>query len=684
MPDQNSVMASKETSYLFRATRCEFQAERSISMRYSSYTLFSLASGVILGLFPLPQAQADDSAKSSAAKQAPASKKAEKSRSKAERASARKDQNIPEQDLLDAVRNGLVTVDAEGKGDGRITLSITNLSRRQVRVVLPPGIIAQGATGQFGGMGGGGMGGGMGGMGGGMGGGGMGGGMGGMGGGMGGGGMGGGMGGRGGMMGGTMPSTMGMMMLARMIMYFCGDPDSWDQRSLMIGMMGGGMGGMGGGMMGGMGGGMGGMGGGMRSVPPTGLPFATIGPNQTRHLPTRVVSISAPNLDDGLILPQAGEKLNILGDVSRVTDNPRVQKALRRLAVAKAPTSLSQLVMWRVAANLDWNTIAQLSQSWANRFELVLAQNFVDHLDDATDGETGRLYFEVDSTGSCRQSHCGRAYEGPGRQNGSRGAGHRRDIRVSPRARARLSNPVNSQRGTGAGHRERCDGHEVGRFWQVLAAARARKRQSRHVEIRGFFGRGNPQSPGSRSGRQGLRPERKGQAGASDSHRERLSTHPEWVGAGWNGKQQRRSAQGALGHRDSSCAAACSFQRTMTWSREQYDYVHISQHIGHFWAFVRRMHIVMHGYSGVKRVDPNLVGQGGFALQQKQQGLGSGRLAQESLHDGGTKVKALGFNTSKHSRQGHFTEHEARPIAQTRSQRAKRKSRVSFATATGG
>ena len=37
---------------------------------------------------------------------------------------------------------------------------------------------------------------------------------------------------------GTMPATMGMMMLARIIMYFCGDPDSWDMRSLMIGMMG--------------------------------------------------------------------------------------------------------------------------------------------------------------------------------------------------------------------------------------------------------------------------------------------------------------------------------------------------------------------------------------------------------------------------------------------------------------
>ena len=52
---------------------------------------------------------------------------------------------------------------------------------------------------------------------------------------------GGGMGGMGSMgrTSGTMPATMGMMMLARIIMYFCGDPDSWDMRSLMIGMMGG-------------------------------------------------------------------------------------------------------------------------------------------------------------------------------------------------------------------------------------------------------------------------------------------------------------------------------------------------------------------------------------------------------------------------------------------------------------
>ena len=46
--------------------------------------------------------------------------------------------------------------------------------------------------------------------------------------------------------------------------------------------------------------------------------------------------------------------------------NPRVQKALKRLSTSKAPTSLSQLVMWRVAGGLEWDTIAQLAEKWAN------------------------------------------------------------------------------------------------------------------------------------------------------------------------------------------------------------------------------------------------------------------------------------------------------------------------------
>ena len=93
------------------------------------------------------------------------------------------EKEIPVVNLFDGVRAGVITAKAEGREDGDMTISVTNRSNRQLRVVLPPGLIATGATGQFGGgmMGGrggmGGMGGGMGGMGGGgFGGGGMGGG----------------------------------------------------------------------------------------------------------------------------------------------------------------------------------------------------------------------------------------------------------------------------------------------------------------------------------------------------------------------------------------------------------------------------------------------------------------------------------------------------------------------------
>jgi hypothetical protein len=330
-----------------------------------------------------------------------------------EKASKKKAVEIPELNLLDAVRAGEVSVNAEGIGDGRMMVSVTNNSPRKLNVVLPPGLVASGATGQFGGMGGmgggmmGGMGGGMGGMGGGMGGmgggmGGMGGGMGGMGGGM--GGMGGGMGGgmRGGMGGGTMPASMGMMMLGRLIMNLVGDRDSWNQASLMIGMMGGGMrggmgGGMGGGMMGGMGGGMGGMGGGMGgfgSVPPTGNPFATLNPGQTRNLPTRLVSLNGPGADALVALPAKGELLQ-LGDIAQLGSDTRTQAAMKRLAEDKAPTSISQLVLWNVSAGLDWPTIAGLSRSWANASEITLARHFVSTLDSLPKGETGRIYVEV-------------------------------------------------------------------------------------------------------------------------------------------------------------------------------------------------------------------------------------------------------------------------------------------------
>src|SRR5262249_36762770 len=77
--------------------------------------------------------------------------------------SANKAENaLPALNLLDAVKHGQVAVEVQGRNDGRVTVSVTNRTRKPLRVVLPPGIIAQGATGQMGGMMGG-MGGGMGG-----------------------------------------------------------------------------------------------------------------------------------------------------------------------------------------------------------------------------------------------------------------------------------------------------------------------------------------------------------------------------------------------------------------------------------------------------------------------------------------------------------------------------------------
>jgi hypothetical protein len=384
--------------------------ERFIPMRALFSSLTAICAGSLLVLLPVPRAAADepnDTAQVKATGSPAKATKTAKARGrvdKTQKKSKKDEQDAPEFNLLNAVRDGRIVVRAEGRGDGRMTVSLTNRTRQPLRVILPPGIIAQSATGQFGGMGGGmmgGMGGGMGGMGGGMGG--MGGGMGGMGGGM--GGMGGGnmgMGGMGGMgrASGTMPATVGMMMLARMIMYFCGDPESWDMRSLMIGMMGGmGMGGMGGMGMGGMGGGMGmgGMGAGMRSVPATQLPSALLSPGQTRNLPTRLVSLNPPDPEAGLRLPEQGEPIQLL-DVTQVNDNSQVQKALRRLQVDKAPTSLSQLVMWRVASGLDWDTISQYSGKWANGYELTLAKEFVEHLDAMPEGETGRVLIQVDAT----------------------------------------------------------------------------------------------------------------------------------------------------------------------------------------------------------------------------------------------------------------------------------------------
>jgi hypothetical protein len=76
---------------------------------------------------------------------------------------------------------------------------------------------------------------------------------------------------------------------------------------------------------------------------------------------------------------------------------------------------VSQLVMWKVAAGLGWETIAELSRSWANPFEMALARDFVDRLDaDTLPDETGRIYFDIqgDEGGKARAAELKKALEG--------------------------------------------------------------------------------------------------------------------------------------------------------------------------------------------------------------------------------------------------------------------------------
>jgi hypothetical protein len=202
---------------------------------------------------------------------------------------------------------------------------------------------------------------------------------------------------------------MGMMMLGRVIMQLTGDYDSWDQRSLATGMMGmrGGMGGMG---MGGMGGGMGmgGMGMGMRSVRPTGLPYAALKPGQTRKLPTRLVSLTPPAADGSVTRPAEGEALR-LGDASQLGGGRRTTEALRRLSAAKAPTRVAQMVAWNVAQGYDWETIARLAEPWGNAYELTLAREFVERLDERPVEEAGVLLYEVVAADDASQARADEA-----------------------------------------------------------------------------------------------------------------------------------------------------------------------------------------------------------------------------------------------------------------------------------
>jgi hypothetical protein len=98
-------------------------------------------------------------------------------------------------------------------------------------------------------------------------------------------------------------------------------------------------------------------------------------------------------------MPQMGEFLEIRDIDTFEAINPRARAAVKRLAEAKAPETVAQLVLWHVGYELDWQTLERLSRPWANRNELALARQFVDQQGEAQSsrrsGRTGTLYYDL-------------------------------------------------------------------------------------------------------------------------------------------------------------------------------------------------------------------------------------------------------------------------------------------------
>ncbi len=91
-------------------------------MRHSTRSTTAFLAGNLLALLPLMAAASDDPQDKAPAKVAPSEAKAATSPATADNSEQKADKKVAEINLLDAMRDGLVTVKAEGNGDGRMTL----------------------------------------------------------------------------------------------------------------------------------------------------------------------------------------------------------------------------------------------------------------------------------------------------------------------------------------------------------------------------------------------------------------------------------------------------------------------------------------------------------------------------------------------------------------------------------
>jgi len=126
--------------------------------------------------------------------------------------------------------------------------------------------------------------------------------------------------------------------------------------------------------------------------------------------------LNRPEGEAKVTVPAKGAKLRV-GDIDKLTDDQRTQKALKRLAEDKAPQTVAQLVMWNVSAGITWDQVAEQSRDWANDHERALARQFVDRLDEPRDpinatstaapADSGRFFWTLTAQGESARALAG-------------------------------------------------------------------------------------------------------------------------------------------------------------------------------------------------------------------------------------------------------------------------------------
>lgn len=119
---------------------------------------------------------------------------------------------------------------------------------------------------------------------------------------------------------------------------------------------------------------------GFRSIAPTTTPTDAVTVPAGQEVTLKVPGVC---LNLGLPDPTARDRFRLM-DVADYSPDPRVQRALRSLGTLGTDRRVAQVVMWHVCNGYSLAQIAKVTPKTANRWELALADRFIEALDAST------------------------------------------------------------------------------------------------------------------------------------------------------------------------------------------------------------------------------------------------------------------------------------------------------------